>query len=277
MPASGLPVAARSPNCLYWIAEKDGSLYRCSLDGKIKELVVDCESLSKSRRQPNATLSGYPSLGSSLALGGVKRVGYSIEYIVVAYPRIKTNSDLSTAVATLRDKPVTLSAPYSVGQGSSQWRATLRPIGVEFEPHHEHSFISQIELSVAGGKCVSYTFANFEGEVIALLPEDIAILKDGRKVVLWTLMDDRKYLVAEGWFPVVWPRNLSEPERLKPVAKVKIRRSHYEYTLSHPRDLDRTIDELMGIKPTPENHGTANGKENKKTLSFAREGYLKAL
>lgn len=248
LPKGGIATAAKIPACLYWINEKDGSLWRSSLDGQLRELVVDCRALKGGRKTGNVGLGGSPGKKSYLALGSVpKSTGYSYT-LVDAAPDIKEDSTVNMASMSFSGKGLTIKAPYSYGGKLSPW--TLR-VKFKLVPilDHEHSFIDTITLSSSSGSYATYTYSGIEGEILALIEGDFAVLKDGKSIILWALKDDRKYLLAKGWNPRVWPRDLRQPQRFKPIATIVRGGKKLTYVMKDSKDLLRRPEQMTPTRP----------------------------
>jgi hypothetical protein len=236
LPEEGLPSASRSPACLYWISEADGSVWRSTIDGRQKELVVDCRAINAGRLTGGVSLTGSPGRNSYLALTSVPRSGYTL---VDAAPKEREDSTVQLVGMELGGRVRTLKAPYSFGSKPSPWTMTAKYKLVR-NLDRDHSFLDQIKMTSSQGMRAEYTFARLEGKLIALLDGGFGIIQDGNSIILWSLVDDRKYLIAKGWHPEVWPRELRQPQRFKPIATVVKNRKKLTYTMRDPRDLFRT-------------------------------------
>lgn len=236
LPKRGLPEIGKQPLSLYWLSKKDGSVWRSSLDGTRKELVIDCKVKGRS----SVSITGSrPGKGSNLALTSIPDAGYTILDVPTG-PVPGKSAIVVQRAAEASGRFV--AAPYSYSNASSPWRmkATEKSFRVA---DHTHQDIGRIEIEVKG-KSPSYSFRTEGGLIMAILESGAIILKDGDQVILWTLPDDRKYLFADAYSSAVWTRDLSKSARYTPVAKVVTRTATYTYKLKSPVDIKRPVSAM---------------------------------
>jgi hypothetical protein len=242
MPANGIPSVAKQPLCLYWLNQDDGSVWRCSLDGSRKELVVDCRAKKNGKLSRNTSFGGSrPGKGSYVALGSIPRNGYTI---IDGPPRIVEGRGLDMEQERARAAgTATHPAPYTFSNKKSPWTVRFKAERIPgLDPMN--SRLSEIEFTGPQKKTISYMYSGSDGKLLGLMDCDAAVLQDDDRVVLWTMKDNRRYLLARGNRPCLWTRDLSKAERFKPVAKVVVKGSGYTYTLTSPSDLKRSLNQM---------------------------------
>ncbi len=227
LPKSGIQRVADQPACLYWLDREDGSVWRCSLDGSRRELVIDCRARASNGRfggvrlalrGPTAREQGRITLGCVPGGSGFTTVdacpaGTRYEMI------------LGTDGLTYRD--VLREAPYTFSTSPSAWKARFiaQPYQVT---DHSHVRNAAVEIWKTGLKPARIDFGSERSAILALLDCEAAVLFDSPDVILWTLWDDRKYLLAKAYSAIVWPRDLSKPDRFVPIATMMTREASYD-------------------------------------------------
>lgn len=217
----GIERLKKEPWCLYWVDQEKRQLWRMSIDGTIKELVVDYGGHEEEKGSRNE-LHGH-NRRSPLKLEAVPNGGW---IVVEPTPFSLTKAEPPTPADFKRQGsgPISVSSTFSIQYAESAqdspWAVHYRTIP-EGTTVFSRALLSEVALSRPDTPRIEYVFASNITKVCALLDSDVAILYDRPRVVLWDLIEDRKYLLFESQaLPAVWPRDLRKKERFAPEAYV---------------------------------------------------------
>ena len=172
----------------------------------------------------------YLALSSVPTGGGWTLVDYA--------PDVKEDVTVRALHVDFPGKDRTAKAPYSFGSTPSPWSISITYKQVA-NLHKHHWPIESIVFTSPNGPTKTFTYSGPTRQVLALLQGDFAVIQDGRSVILWSLKDDRRYLLASGWGARVWSRDLRKTDRFKPIATSVLGRKKLTYVMKHPRDIFR--------------------------------------
>ncbi len=242
LPAAGIAAVGREPLALYWMDRKDKSVWRSSLDGSRKELVVDLSGTSAGSGVRLNT--SWTSKGSLLSVGSVPNHGYTVLEPLSRIEKIREWEQKQLQLAVGNTK---LSVPFTYGSSSSPWSAQIT---VKYIPEadHAHPGITRIELSKPASSAITYDFTGPDGVLLCLMPSEAAVVRDGNQFILWTLFDDKRYLLATSEMAFIWPRDLAKAKRAKPVARVSSDGSVYSYEWESPTDMNRKLSDMKFVR-----------------------------
>ena len=230
LPLGEVVSLTKSDKCLYYFDLETENVMRVSLDGVVREPVVECGSVAMTGfAGTDLSASSQGRLHLRSVPGGV---GYTV--LDVASPRatIRIDSYVRTAqVAYIANSDI-----------KTKWKYTLEFGPYEIEPGHDHDYIDKISFT-DGSSTYTYDFVvELEGHAgfLGMADDDHAVLLDMPNVIVWNIVTDENTCIANVKRAFdsakVWPRNLHLDERFAPIAKASDSTAVYEWEMSDPSD-----------------------------------------
>ena len=134
-----------------------------------------------------------------------------------------------------------------INESGGRWAATVVSAKAAAEPGHFHSHPTSYALR-NGTKQITFRPSTGDSAILAVFPT-VAIVRDGARILRWDLDANTQKVIAASTSAAVWPRDLRQKARFKPICKGSYQRKICEWTMKDPDDFVAKPEYLKRSSP----------------------------
>ena len=223
------------PWCIYYISADDGNVWRCSIDGMIRELVLktrmDVESIG-----PRSFFTGQAEGPGPAALS--LDTGQQLPGITYLDERSARDQGL-TRVRRITSRTTDMLRGFGPRYDSHWQEFALQRKGGTGR-NYSSTYTVSIVLRSRASRPKRFDFDAFGNSItgpLAIFKSRFYVIYDFPNLILWDLRDDQRWLIARTPKFSLWPRDLRKAERFSPIRVLRAEGKDYKWRISNPEDL----------------------------------------
>lgn len=239
------------PWCIYYVSYEDGNLWRCSIDGSVRELVLKTKIDMKAPLLDISLSGNHAARGATplfFLAGSPLSANTIIDYRTTDAPRL-------SQVRRITNSPGQPSRGDLSPQFDPNWQEFALQERVGTSGRYGRTYVTALSLRGKDRKPRRFDFeatANFLSQPLAIFESRYYVIYDYPNLILWDLVEDRKSLLARAFKFTLWPRNLQQKQRFRPIRTVTLDNKIYKWRVSNPSDIDAKPEYLAPpARPQP--------------------------